>query len=426
MVALHTSPVEVEPSADRPQRILVVSAAFPSVAQPGYGIFVKERVRALADLPGYEVRVIAPVPYFPPIRRFAKWYIWSQFPKQEIVNGLTVMRPRYVLPPKVGHYFQAYLMYRAIRRAAARMRQEFDFDVVDGHFAYPSGVAAAWTGHTFGKPVVITGRGEDMHRFVKQPIVGPQVRKALRQAAYCIGVSQEIAQTMQAHGASPERLAVISNGVNCETFRPQPQDQARHTLGLPLDAKIVLSVGDRFENKGFHLLLEALPAIRRQHPNTLLVIVGGPPRFGTDYTPEIEQRIQALGLADCVRLPGSRPHSELVSWYNAADIFALLSAREGSPNVLMEALACGTPTVATPVGGVPQVLEDESLGILLPERSVAAAADGLVSALSRDWDRPAIRRILERRSWRHTALQIHHIFQSIAPPDPAPLVDCRA
>lgn len=396
--------------AKQSRRILVLSGAFPSRAFPTYGVFVKERVKAIASLPGYEVRVIAPVPYFPPIKRFKRWYVWSQFPNEEIVDGLPVIRPRYVLPPKLGGYFEADLMYPAARRAADRIRKEFDFDLIDAHFVFPNGVAAVRLGKRFGVPVVMTGRGEDMLRFPEHPVKGRRIRRAIQHAAHCIALSREIAGAFENNGAHPDRISVIPNGVDTEQFRPLPMHEARKTLNLPRHAKIILSVGDRLELKGFHLLVEALPAIRQQHRGARLIIVGGPGRHGRDYTAEIQRRIDDLDLHDCVLLADRRPHEELPCWYNAADVFALLSSREGSPNVLLEALACGTPAVATAVGGISDELADERLGILLSERSVPAAAAGVIQALNREWDRNAIRQVMETRSWRSVASQVSSVF----------------
>src|SRR5690606_35174300 len=83
-------------------RVLVLSATFPSGADPFRGVFVKERARALAGVPGFEVRVVAPVPWFPPLKRFPRWYRLSQYARHEVIDGLPVDRPRYPLVPKIG------------------------------------------------------------------------------------------------------------------------------------------------------------------------------------------------------------------------------------------------------------------------------------------------------------------------------------
>lgn len=406
VVAEGVSASACEPNPENPRRILVLSAAFPSSVMPTFGVFVKERIRALANLPGYEVRVIAPVPYFPPIKRFKKWYGWSQVPSRETIDGLDVIRPRYPMPPKIGGYLHSYLMYPSVLRAAKQIRREFDFDIIDSHFVYPAGVVGTMLGKRFKKPVMITGRGEDILSFPALPVIGSRIRWALKNADQLVALSKEIAAAMEANGATPDKISLIPNGVDCDKFHPVPQTEARNMLGLPLDRKIIVTVGNRQERKGFHILIDALPKIREQHPDAYVVIVGGPAPYGNDHTEIIEQRIREHGLEQHVRLAGHCEHDRLKYWYSAADLFALLTSREGSPNVLLEALACGVPAVATPVGGIPEVLADQRLGYLLPERSPEAAAVGIKEALSHSWDRGAIRGIMTKQSWRETAKQV--------------------
>jgi len=395
------------------RRVLVFSSTFPSAVQPIHGVFVKERVRWVAGLPDCEVRVVSPVPYFPPIRAFKRWYPLSQIPREEVVDGLEVVRPRYFLLPKVGGYFHPAAMARAAYRTVAGLDREFGFDLIDAHFVYPDGVAAARLAARLGKPLVITGRGEDILRFPQLPVLGRQIRGALAQATSLVALSSEIAEAMRANGAAHQKIRVIPNGVDCEKFRPLDRSEARRRLGLPEDRPILLSVGYRLERKGFHLLVDAIPQIRRHFPDVLVVIVGGQARWGQDYSAVIEERIRANGVADYVRLVGPRPPEELPWWYSTADLFVLLTSREGCPNVVMEALACGLPVVATPVGGIPEVLGHQRLGLVLEERSAGAAARGVVEAMSHTWDRAAIRREAQRRSWQATAEQVRDLFDDV-------------
>ena len=395
------------------RRVLVLSTAFPAVVQPTYGIFVKERVRALASLPNYDVQVIAPVPYFPPLRVLDRWYIWSQFPRKETIDGLQVHHPRFPMVPKLGHRFQPRLMQVSVNRLARRVAKEFDFDVIDAHFVYPSGVVAARLAAATGKPLVVTGRGEDMCRFPRVPALRRQIEFAVARASHCIAVSHEIAEAFVECGASPDRVTVIGNGVDTAKFYPLDRIEARRGLELSEQGRLIVAVGDCVENKGFHVLVDAVAELRRRGHDVHARIVGGAPRHGADFTPAIEARIRACGVADYVRLVGRRPHSELLAWYNAADLFTLFSEREGSPNVLMEALACGTPAVATSVGGIPDILRDSCLGLLVPERNVSSIVEAVFEALDRTWDRAVIRSVVEKRDWRHVALQLNSIFDRL-------------
>ena len=147
----------------------------------------------------------------------------------------------------------------------------------------------------------------------------------------------------------------------------------------------------------------------------MYVCVGGPGRHGRDYTNEIQSRIARLGLGDRVLLAGPRDHSELVRWYNAADLYVLASSREGSPNALLESLACGLPVVATRVGGAPDELEPTGFGMVMSERAPQAAAKTISEGLTKNWDRSEIRRGMSGRSWSHTAEAVFlHLSQLLS------------
>lgn len=383
-------------------RILTISATFPSVADPTWGVFVKERMKAVAAL-GEEIEVLAPVPWVPAWIKSKKWRHFSQFPAAETVDGLPVTRPKYLLPPKVGGYFHPALMYPAAFRAAKEIQSRFDFDVIDAHWLYPSGVVATWIGRKLGKPVMITGRGEDVARFPDMPFKRGVIRRAVKAADHLVGVSQEIADKIVSLGAAPEKVSVVPNGVDCEKFRPLSREEVRAELGLPSDAVIILSVGDCLELKGHHLAVEGMQKVLARYPKAMLVICGGPGRHGRDYTQQIKQTVERLSLGDHVRLVGRRPHSELAKWYSAANLFVLCSSREGLPNVLMEALACGTPALGTTVGGIPDILGDERLGALVSRRDGPSVGESILKSLDKKWDRRVIREVMEQRSWQTTA-----------------------
>ena len=392
-------------------KVLAISATFPSVADPSRGVFVKERLKALAAIEGIDVRVLSPTPWFPPMKRFERWYRWSQYPHQETFEGLPVDNPRYILPPKLGGYFHPQLMHKAIVKKVDRIRDEFPFDLIDAHYVYPAGALAAMLGQRYDVPFVATGRGEDMERFPDLPLVGNKIRWTLRHAAQCIGVSRQIADAMVHNGAQLTRTHVIPNGIEPSKFHPKSQKECRQLLDLPTDRKIILSVGDRLELKGFHLMVQAMPLVLKHNPDAIYVIVGGPGRFGRDHTPVIQSLIDEHQLHDRIKLAGPQPHDRLIDWYNAADLYATLSSREGSPNVLLEALACGTPAIGTAVGGIQDELRDDELGMLIPERSAQAIGQMANQALQRDWNRPAIAEKLKERTWEATAHRVAEVLQ---------------
>ena len=269
------SPEKFSGTNRKKPRVLVLASTFPSSIQPIHGVFVKERVKAVAALGEFDLRVMSPTPWFPPLKMFKRWYPLSQIPASETVDGLQVTRPRYLLLPKIGGYYHTQLMKWGIGRSVARLREEFPFDLIDAHFVYPDGVVGAMLGELYNVPVVMTARGEDMIRFPELPVIGNAIRWGLKRASQLVGLSEELAQKMFENGADPARVRVISNGVDTAKFRPVPRDEARQRMGLPLDRKIIIGVGYLLERKGFHLAVEALRTVRERHPDAMLVIVGG-------------------------------------------------------------------------------------------------------------------------------------------------------
>ena len=345
---------------------------------------------------------------------FPSWHRFSQYPQQEVVDGLFVNNSRYFLPPKVGGYFHPQLIDLALASKVDRIREKFEFDLIDAHWVYPSGAWAGKLGKRYDVPVVMTGRGEDMARFPQLPLVGNKIRWALKQANGCIGVSEEIAQLMIENGAPADRVCTIANGVDATKFYPKDQTECRNACGLPLDRPTLLSVGDRLELKGFHLIAEAVATIKKRFQDVLYVIVGGPGRHGRDFTDEIKAKISHFKLHDHVQLSGKQPHDKLVDWYNSADAYVMMSSREGSPNVLLEAMACGTPAIGTAVGGICDELADPRMGRLIQERTPAAAVEAIESEFANPKIRSEVAAAMKHRTWDATAKRVHEFFERVS------------
>jgi glycosyltransferase involved in cell wall biosynthesis len=165
-------------------------------------------------------------------------------------------------------------------------------------------------------------------------------------------------------------------------------------LGLAEDAEMVLYVGRLVAEKGLRELLDAAGRLHGSRPRLQLALVGeGPLRT------ELQALASATGVP--VHFAGAQPPAEVARWMAASNLVTLPSYSEGHPNVLVEALACGRPVVATPVGGIPEVV-DASSGLLVPVRDAAALATGLTQALQRDWDSSTLAARFSR-SWQQVA-----------------------
>jgi len=215
--------------------------------------------------------------------------------------------------------------------------------------------------------VVLTARGSDTSQLPQYRLPGRLIRQALARADALIAVSAALAEGLSALGVPREKITVLRNGVDLDTFRP-PADRAAARTALGVAGPTLLSVGHLIERKRHHLVIEALALL----PQHRLLIVGEGPEWQA-----LAGRAAALGVADRVTFTGSVPHADLPRFYGAADALVLASSREGWANVLLEAMACGTPVVATDAWGSREAVAAPEAGIVIAEASGAAIAEAV-------------------------------------------------
>ena len=387
-------------------RLLTFSTLYPSSVRPGHGIFVETRLRELVSSGKVEARVIAPVPWFFSTHpRFGEYARMASIPQREHRNGFDVQHPRYFLPPKVGMNMAPFTLALGARPAIQTLLDEgYDFDVIDAHYYYPDGVAAALLARHFNKPFTVTARGSDINLIAGHAIPRMLMRWASKRANASIGVSAALTQAMLKMGVPAAGLLTMPNGVDLGRFQIQAQKSVRAELAWPQEPTL-LSVGNLVENKGHHIAIQALvnlPAFR-------LVIAGeGPQRSA------LESLVHQTNMASRVQFLGRVDQDKLAQCYSAADILVLPSSREGWPNVLLESMACGTPVVATGVGGIPEIVTSNDAGRLISARTPSSLVEG-VQALWRSMpEKSQVRSIAQARSWQSTTDAQVHLFSQIA------------
>ncbi len=386
-------------------RVLVFTTLFPNRLQPNAAIFVKQRMFHFARIPGHEIRVVAPVPYCPSWIRMEPWSLFSRVPRVESMEGIRIHHPRYPLIPKVSMQWHFLSLLLSSLPTLQRIQKSFPFDLIDAHYIYPDGLAAVILGKWFGKPVVLSARGSDVNQFKGFPTIRPMLRYALREAQEVISVCSALKQEMVDLGCPAQKITVVPNGVDADGFKAFERQESRKMLGLPVRSRVVLSVGSLIPRKGFDLLINAFYQLVERHPDAVLYIVGGGPQ--KDFLKDL---VKEKELESRVNLVGEVPNKALARWYSAADVFCLASSREGWANVIMEALACGCPVVATRVYGAPEILTTPEVGLLV-DRNTKAIASGLDEALSRVWDGDRIRRHVVARDWFVVARDVAEVFR---------------
>lgn len=385
-----------EPAAEpgnRAFRIVTFSTLFPNAVQPTHGVFVENRLRHLLGSRRVAARVVAPVPWFPSsAKAFGRYGQFARVPAWETRFGIEVVHPRYPVLPKIGMSAAPLFLYAAVKPVLARLIADgWDFDLLDAHYFFPDGVAAVMLGRALGKPVTITARGTDINLIPRYRLPRRMIRWAADNADGLITVCAALKDEMARLGIGPERIRVLRNGVDLETFTPVDPLRAKAALGV--SGPVLASVGSLIARKGHDLVVRALA----QLPGVTLLIAGQGPEEGA-----LGRLAAATGVADRVRFLGNIPHERLRHIYSAADALVLASSREGWPNVLLESMACGTPVIASSVWGAPEIVRAPEAGLLLPARTadaIAGAANALIAAPP---SRAATRAYAERFSWRET------------------------
>ncbi len=366
---------------------------------------METRLRELINSGRVQTKVIAPVPWFFSTKpRYGDYARVAKTPARELYNGFDVRHPRYALPPKVGMNIAPFLLALGAKPAVQHLLEEgFDFDVIDAHYYYPDGVAAALLARHFNKPLVVTARGSDINLISNYSIPRKLMRWASHRACASIGVSQAITQAMANMGMPQSRLMMMPNGVDMDRFHLQPQPEARAALGWP-EQPTLLSVGNLVENKGHHIAIESLLHL----PDFRLVIAGEGPEHKA-----LQLLAVQLGVVSRVEFLGRVAQDLLATCYCAADILVLASSREGWPNVLLESMACGTPVVATNVGGVPEIITSNTAGRLMATRDAVGAVQSIQDLWRNMPSRKAVQARALSSSWQSTTVQQIRLFERI-------------
>ena len=383
-------------------RILTLSTLFPATSRPNFGIFVERQTAALSAVRDFAVTVINPVGLAPwPLGLSGEQAALRRSLHNEQWGELDVYRPRFTAIPVVGGRLNPGAIVSAALPLAEKLHAETPFDLIDAEFFYPDGPAAMQLSEALGIPFTIKARGSDIHHWGRQPGSAGQMLEAADKAAGLLAVSGALKADMVALGMDADKIRVHYTGLDQSRF--VPRDRVAEKAKLGVTGPLILSVGALIPRKNHNLLIEALPAI----PGATLMFAGQGPSENALLALAIR-----LGVADRVHLLGNIPHDDLPCLFAAADVMALVSESEGLANAWVEALACGTPIVASDVGGIREVLKAPEAGRIVardPEAIAAAIKDLLDNPPSRD----AVSASVSAFSWDENARQLAAFFRSV-------------
>lgn len=351
-------------------KVLVISHMYPNARKPLDGIFVKERLKNLCR--HCEIKVVCPYPWFPALGFLKK----LSMPKKEIQDNIEVYYPKYFpLPGKYFNLVKGFWSFLFIRNVVVNIQKRFNFDIIHAHRVYPDGFAAILLGKIFKKPIVITIHGSDINILIKSFIIKRMIRFSLTRAKCIITVSNALKEKIIGLGIAGNKIEILSNAIDSDKFKPINKIEARKKIDLPLTKKIILFVGNFVYAKNPLLLIDLAYEIKKQGRSDLFFIMVG----DGELKQKIIDKIKYLSVKEIVKLIEQKQHDEIPLWMNAADVFVLPSRFEGLPTVLVEAMACGLPIVATKVGGIPEIIKDNERGILIEPNDATAIVKGVLT-----------------------------------------------
>ena len=385
-------------------KILTFTTLYPNNRQQRHGIFVEQRLRKLLQKEDVDAKVVAPVPWFPfKSDKFGAYANYSHVKATDNRFGVEIKHPRYIVIPKIGMAVTPFLLaLSAYFTIKGIIKEGFDFDLIDAHYYYPDGVAAALIGKWLNKPVTITARGTDINLIPQYILPRMMILWAAKQAKASITVSEALKVEMCALGAEEKKIYVLRNGVDLEFFQPKKREELRSNNDIV--GRCLLSVGNLVELKGHHLVIDAMLELS----NDTLLIVGTGKQLNA-----LQKQVETLKLQSRVRFLGALTHLQLVDIYNISDVLILASSREGLANVLLESMACGTPVVATNICGTPEVVKSQEAGVLINERVPKAIVKG-VNQIFKDYpSRDNTRKYAENFSWEKTVNSLSILLKNI-------------
>ena len=399
-------------------RVLAITQIWPNSLEPLSSAFNLQQFEELARR--CDLTVLAAIAHVPGLARAARASsaVWAPrqtprpvlldaLPPRETIRGIETHYLRQLYVPKLGVpiavplYLASLLPHRALLDRA---------DVILGTWAYPDGCAAVLAARALvkkRKPVVVKVHGSDLNVIAKRPSARAVMRRVLPLADAMVSVSNPLSDELVALGVPRDRIRLVANGVSTKVFAPRDRGEARRALGVPEGVPLVAFVGRLEPQKGVGELLDAFDRVRAVMPDAMLVLLGD--GVSKEQVAAAVARSEGKTLA-----PGGRPLPEIARWLTACDVFTLPSWMEGTPNVVLEALASGRPVVATKVGGIPDVLGDPRSGILVEPRDAASLASGLLRALAEAkagaWS-PETVRACGPKSWAESAASLLDVLE---------------
>lgn len=386
-------------------KILVITNLFPNKLEPERATYNRQQVCMLSKF--CEIKVLAPIAWYPFKCSFDKNIKISDIPNKEIIDGIEVFHPKYFMIPKVGRSLYGILFFFSILLPILKIYGSFKFDVIFATWAYPDSFASVLISKFLKMPIITKVHGTDINEYSQYWLRRRMISFTLNNSDKVISVSKALKKRMIEIGVRSEKIKVIYNGINSNIFRPLDRIQTRKELGISLDKKVILFVGNLRPVKGLDYLIDAFTQIAKSGNIQLIIIGEG------ELRKHLEDKIRKYNIQDYIYMPGNRPHNEITKWMNASDLLCLPSLSEGVPNVILESLSCGVPVVASNVGGIPEIIISSDYGITVEPGNTSELKKALLECLVKTWNRDLIHVYSNKFSWYNNVKEIYHEIENI-------------
>jgi glycosyltransferase involved in cell wall biosynthesis len=368
-------------------RVTVVTPIFPIPAQPYRGHSEYQILLALSKRA--DVNVICPFPRYP------KWFQPSfDYRHPDLSYSPPGLATRYFEYPALPGLTRGINGLVCASYLEAHFRESRP-DVAFNFWLYPEGFATVAVARKLGIPAIVCSIGSDLN-CPPDPISRWLTRLAMKRAAFVVTKSEQLRQNALRMGISASKVRTVRNGCDPRVFHLADRRAARAQLGVDDRAELALFVGRLDPAKGIMELLEAVASLASRRPNLSLAYVGDGPGGA-----HLRSKAKHLALDSRIIFGGACTSEKIAEWLAAANVLVLPSYNEGYPNVVIEALSCGRPVIATNVGGIPELVNEES-GILVAPRDSHALASAIESALKQNWNERLISEQFHR-SWDKAA-----------------------
>ena len=368
-------------------KIVIITNLYPLPWQPTRATFNYQQFSKLSER--LDVYLLIPVA-FPD---------WLKHRKKIIADDSRVLIVPYIYIPKIGRRFYALLMYWSLLIMAGHWLREISPNKILASWAYPDGVAAQKIAKKLNADFYLKVHGTDINHHGSCTPRAKQITRMANNAKGVLCVSADLAEKMSAIGVNPNLNKVIYNGVNLEKFKPKEEkdDDQKHP-------PFILFIGNLIKEKGVFELVEAYEILQKINTDIELHFIGGGPTLA-----ELKRIVSDKDLSVTVKFLGLVAHDKLPEYLSNAKILVLPSYREGVPNVILEAMACGVPVVASKVGGIPEVVNEDT-GVLVQSFNADGIAEAMIKALDSSWSANNIRAYAEKFSWDDNVKQLMNML----------------